>query len=396
MNKISILSLFVSCMLLPWSCHNNSEKNELAHDHHHDHSHEHGHDHGGHSHESEEEEDAINISPEKAEKLGIEATPINYENYSGSIKVTGEIIAPPSSRRVISATAPGIVTLPNSVSPGKKVGAGQLIASISSAEIAGGNVLSELGLRYDAAKREVERLTPLHEKGVVSTKEYNRAVTEMESARAALGNKQSSDGVIQVKAPVGGTLSSLYVGNGDYVEAGQVIGVIGDNSLLTLKADLPRRYHSKESQIRTAYIIPPCGDCPGFVIEDYNGKRLDGDISVKDSKSSFLPIYFTFNNPGSIEGSGYVDVYLKLDEKKNALVVPSESLVEEQGQWWLYVKLDEDCYEKRAVKPGNFGGDVVEIVSGLNPGEEVVTKGVTFVKLAENSGVIPEGHSHSH
>ena len=41
-------------------------------------------------------------------------------------------------------------------------------------------------------------------------------------------------------------------------------------------------------------------------------------------------------------------------------------------------------------------GHVVEIVSGITGGEKVVTEGAVFVKLASNSGAIPEGHSHNH
>ncbi len=36
----------------------------------------------------------------------------------------------------------------------------------------------------------------------------------------------------------------------------------------------------------------------------------------------------------------------------------------------------------------------IEIKSGLKPGDEVVTEGTTFVRLAETSGVVPEGHKH--
>lgn len=41
-------------------------------------------------------------------------------------------------------------------------------------------------------------------------------------------------------------------------------------------------------------------------------------------------------------------------------------------------------------------GRMIEIKSGLKPGDEVVTEGTVFVKLAETKGNAPEGHSHNH
>ena len=404
LKRILLILSFSLLIVLTYGCKAHSEKDELSHEHGHNHEHpqSHKHDtHEGHNHDDEEdededEEDYIIIDEHKAEKLGITADTIRYSPINGTIKVTGEIFAPPSSRRVITASAPGIISLSTNVAPGMKLNIGQQVATISGKNLSGGDITESLRISYEAAKRELERLTPLHEKGVISTKEYNAAKTEFDKAKASLGSNRLTEGHSIVSSPGAGTLASLYVGNGDYVEAGQIIGVIGDNSLLTLRADLPKRYHSKSELIKTAFVIPPCGDCPGFIIDDYNGRRLNGDIAVNEGYSGFLPVYFTFNNPGSIEGNGYVEAYLILNENHNALAVPTEALIEQQGQWFVFVKIDEDCYEKRAVSLGEESGDRVEIKTGLSDNEVVVTKGVTFVKLAESTGVAPEGHAHSH
>ena len=76
--------------------------------------------------------------------------------------------------------------------------------------------------------------------------------------------------------------------------------------------------------------------------------------------------------------------------------VPSTSLSEQQGQLFVFVQLDEDCFRKVPVQVGQSNGTDVEILSGLHEGERVVTEGTTFVRLAETSGVVPEGHSHTH
>ena len=56
----------------------------------------------------------------------------------------------------------------------------------------------------------------------------------------------------------------------------------------------------------------------------------------------------------------------------------------------------EDGYEKVPVAIGANNGIYVEILSGLEPGKEIVSEGTVFVRLAETSGNVPEGHSHNH
>ena len=76
--------------------------------------------------------------------------------------------------------------------------------------------------------------------------------------------------------------------------------------------------------------------------------------------------------------------------------IPTSALTEEQSVYYVYLKLDEECYKKQEVQIGTDNGLRTEILGGLNEGDEVVTRGVYQVKLASVSGAIPEGHTHNH
>jgi multidrug efflux pump subunit AcrA (membrane-fusion protein) len=77
------------------------------------------------------------------------------------------------------------------------------------------------------------------------------------------------------------------------------------------------------------------------------------------------------------------------------LSVPHTALTEEQGIYFVYVQLDEECYERREVKLGLDNGRDVQILSGVHAGERIVTQGAYHVRLASVSKAIP-GHSHEH
>ena len=113
-------------------------------------------------------------------------------------------------------------------------------------------------------------------------------------------------------------------------------------------------------------------------------------------QSGYIPVHFSFDNNGSAVPGAFVEVYLIGSTKPNTIVLPLEGITEQQGKHYVYVKLDDECYEKRLVTLGNSNGSEVEITSGLSRKDEVVTKGAVIVKLAESSGTVPEGHSHNH
>ena len=108
-----------------------------------------------------------------------------------------------------------------------------------------------------------------------------------------------------------------------------------------------------------------------------------------------MPVVFSFDNKVGLVSGAYVDVYLLLSDRQQALSVPLSAVTEEQGLYYIYVRLDEDCYMKREVTLGQSNGERVLVRSGLRSGETVVPKAALQVKLAGSATVIP-GHTHNH
>ena len=81
--------------------------------------------------------------------------------------------------------------------------------------------------------------------------------------------------------------------------------------------------------------------------------------------------------------------------RPNTLAVPRKAVVEEQGLFFVFVQLDEECYRKQEGKIGAQDGLRVEVLSGLKAGDQVVVEGAFQVKLAGASSAIP-AHSHNH
>jgi len=90
-----------------------------------------------------------------------------------------------------------------------------------------------------------------------------------------------------------------------------------------------------------------------------------------------------------------VEVYLKAGAFKNALTIPLSSLMEEQGNFYVFVQKDGETFLKRYITPGRNDGEQLEVLSGLESGERVVAQGAYRIKLASMSGTAP-AHNHNH
>lgn len=395
-----ILPLAAAMFLIGFgSCRH--EKNELGHHHHHGEAEEAA-EHATHDHDHEGEEaggeageghaDEIVLEPEKAARLGVVVTEVEPAQFSEVVTVSGELMSAPSAQSTVTARSAGIVNLSAAASPGSAVSRGQTIATISGQGMAGGDANESARVALAAAKRELDRVTPLHKDGIVSTRDYNAALMAYETAKAAAGNAVSAGSV--ATAPTSGTVTALLVNQGQYVDAGAPIAQIAASSALTLRANLPERMLSflpkvSGARFRTAYSKEV------FDISDFNGHRsADGGIAV--AQQGYFPVYFTLANNGTLSAGSFCEVYLTGAGREGVISVPVSALSEQQGKYFVYVQVHDDAYDKRPVQLGADAGDRVEILAGLEPGEKVVTSGTTFVRLAETSGAVPEGHSHNH
>lgn len=178
------------------------------------------------------------------------------------------------------------------------------------------------------------------------------------------------------------------------MSVGQPVATVSRNSRLLLRADVPQKYHSILPGVTTANFRPAYSE-DVFSLSELNGSRSSSADNVA-AQPGYIPVYFSFDNNGSVVPGSSAEVYLQSEPRDSVLVIPVSALTEQQGKLFAYVKLDDHGYEKRNVTIGVSDGKEAQLLSGIRDGETIVTEGVIFIKLAETSNVVPEGHSHNH
>jgi multidrug efflux pump subunit AcrA (membrane-fusion protein) len=109
-----------------------------------------------------------------------------------------------------------------------------------------------------------------------------------------------------------------------------------------------------------------------------------------------VSLIYEIDNPNqSLQTGLFANVYVDTEQKDRAIAVPESSLIEEEGSFFVFVHIAGETFEKRRVRTGIRDRGIIEITSGLNIGEHVVTVNPYQVKLASLSSEAP-AHGHEH
>ncbi|MDE6300659.1 MAG: efflux RND transporter periplasmic adaptor subunit [Muribaculaceae bacterium] len=381
--------------------HNHNHEHEHGHEGHEDHDHEgHHHDHEGRHHEHEDHDEekggepagVITLSTEVAERFGLTTGKAERRNLSAGITVGGTVSVSDRSISVVAAPVSGVVTLAGGIAVGSEVKRGSLVATVKPGMVAGGDPLRIAKVELDAAKTEFERVEALYADRLVTISEFNAARAAYEKAKAAYSAPAASG---KATAPASGVITAINVRTGEAVEAGQTILTLASDGAMTLTALLPAADYARMGMPRDARVsVPYSGQ--SVLLSSVGAAPASAANAVAAASGGYVPV--TFSVPASVglvPGTA-VEVYLIGASASDALTIPRKAVVEQQGSHSVYVRLDDDCYLQMPVALGGTDGEYVEVLSGLDGGEDVVVDGVTAVRLASMSGSVPAGHSHSH
>lgn len=231
----------------------------------------------------------------------------------------------------------------------------------------------QLKAAYDLAEQTYNRMTKLYQQGVISKQELDNARTNYEIAKA---NLSITDDSLRVKAPLSGYITQLNVKPTDNVSVGEPLFTV--SNLDQIEAQLWASSQEIE-QIKLGQ----------KVILNWNGTPIEGSVSqvsrIMDGTKKAFEVKAIFENKNMLLTSGITaDLTVETYRNNQAVKVQRKDLVTENGKHFVYV-VDNGIAVKREVTIGMEQGTFVEITSGLQPGELLITEGNKMV--ADNSKV---------
>jgi len=336
---------------------------------------------------------------------------------SPQIYSTGRVIASPANRALVAPPVGGIIESRSLPRIGERVMRGQLLATLlqtpTAAEaaqiriensrvdaerrrLAQGEI--EARARLNAAAAEADRAKRLLEKKAYSQRQFEVAEADRKAAEATLAGMQEQIKALQtapttsnyqVTAPISGTIVELKKAAGEEVHPGEPILEIVALDRVWVEApifekDLGRVTRSVDATFTTA----------AYPDKEFHG-RLINIGAVVDEQSRTAKVEFEVNNlAGELKLGMQANLRLSAGAKTTVLLVPKESVLDNEGKKIVYVLRSGEEFERRDVVLGDEFGDKIAILSGVKRGERVVTQGAYQLKLQELRPANAGAHTH--
>lgn len=272
----------------------------------------------------------------------------------------------------------------------------------SGQQVKEGDVLVELDTRqeraqlaaaqadYELAKITYNRQQQLVKEGVLARTEYDNALAQQKSTEAKVGEIKASIDRKTIRAPFSGVLGLRQVNLGQYLAAGQAIVSLQAMNPIYVNFGVPQQSTPQLKVGRGLKITSD--DLPGV---EFSG-RVTAIDSVVDQTTRNIQVQATLTNPGNRLRPGmFVQVRVSLGESRDVISLPASAINYAPYGDSVYVIADMQdpksgkTYKgvrQQFVNVEGSRGDQVAVVSGIKPGDEVVTSGV--FKLRNGASVV--------
>ena len=257
-------------------------------------------------------------------------------------------------------------------------------------------------------RRQYDLQKPLADRGFVSSKTFNdtkddlryqqqrleilkRSIAQTESLQSSqlqqlrlaanslngsMGIARNSLGQLNIRAPVTGQLSGFDIQLGQSLQQGERIGQIDSAGADKLQADVDEFYLGRVQVGQRA-----AADING---KTYNLKVAKVYPQVRNGQFQ-VDLLFDGAEPKGVQRGQTIQAKLTLGDSSRAVLIPNGAFFNDTGGNWVFV-VDKGgkSATKRTVQLGRRNADYIEVLSGLSPGERVIT--------SSYSGMVDKDH----
>ena len=347
------------------------------------------------------------------------------------ITSTGRVIPAQKNQAIVAPPVGGILSGGQLPRVGQQVKQGQTLAVLTqrptaaeSAQIAAGNaqlrieqsridgerrrliqVANEAQVRLNQAKIEYERAQRLYDRKAYSLRQLQAAEADYKAAQANLAAAAEQAKALEgsagriggigvstsytVGAPISGTVVKVSKAMGEQVAPGeQIVEII---NLDTVWVEAPIFEHDLSFLSHQAKPVFTTSAYPGV---EFSGKILDIGAVINEQSRAATVTFEVPNRDRTLRIGMQANVRLDAGEGADALIIPKEAVLDNEGKKIVYVLLSGEEFQRREVTIGDEYGNKVAVLTGLQPGDRVVTQGAYQIRLQELRPASAGAHTH--
>jgi Cu(I)/Ag(I) efflux system membrane fusion protein len=319
-----------------------------------------------------EDSSTITISPGKLQKTGVRSEPVERRTLNVPVRATGRIEFDPRRISIVSLRFEGFIESVEKFVEGDYVRKGQPLMRIY-----GPNV-SSAAAEYVAVLK-TRRGEAIEAAGIEAARLRLRNLGLDDNAIAAIAHARSVPHHILWRAPQDGHIFERTALNGMRAAPGDALFRIVDHSVVWVLADIAER--------DIALIAP--GQGVDVRPRAYPDRTFKGKVALiyphLNMETRTARVRVELPNPdGLLRGDMYADVEIAAGGNEKGLTVPESAIIDTGKRQVAIVDKGDGRFEPREVKIGRRGEGFVEIKSGVNENERVVTAANFLIDAESN------------
>lgn len=347
---------------------------------------------------------------------GLEVRPVELRSIPQILHVTGRLALNENRTWRVGAVTDGRVVDVNA-NPGDIVSAGQVLARMHTHEIHDARAMYRKALADLSAAKQNEayavkardrekRLYVLKAASLAQVENAEmllkasqtaslNAASEVERTRRHLvdfldvgaeDSKSADSDLIPIKSPASAIVLSRSVTPGTVVQPSTEAFVLSDLHYLWMIASVSEEYLPKlRIGMPVQVFVRAYGDHPFAAVIQHVGEVLDAT-----TRTVMVRIEIP-NQGGKLKPEMYAIGDIELGGSAPGMFIPESAPQEVNGQNSVFVRIDADHFQVRPIESGRSIEGALQVLQGLNPGDQVVTRGSFVLKSQLLKSSLSEG-----
>jgi cobalt-zinc-cadmium efflux system membrane fusion protein len=316
--------------------------------------------------------------------FNIQTQKIGTGDFNESSVLLATVTAAPQGRAVIQSPQAGkIVSL--RVTPGQRVGKGQVVAVIEQQVDAGTQISiisqsNSVNAEYEAAKAQYERLKAIED--IAAKKDITEAKARYESAKknkalfdANTGRNTGNTKAIILTSPVSGVVGTFNYAIGAVVSGGETLFEITNLEQVFVEAQV---FTADVAKMKSATAFTTTSNTDTAT---YKLKMVSTAQAVNTGNQSQKVVFELINPKGQFKIGENITVRMTGSSVVRQVVIPNEAIAEVNGKPAIFIKDKAEQYSISFIVKGESNDKFTIVTKGTEDGERIVTANVYQMKM---------------
>jgi Cu(I)/Ag(I) efflux system membrane fusion protein len=313
----------------------------------------------GMQHSTSDHSEMIALTAQEQLVAGIATQPVVPTDFQQSVTALGIVVVDESTVSVITAKVRGRIDKLYVRNPGEEIRAEQALYNLYSETLF-------------TEEQDLILLTQQHASSdLIAAAEQKLKLHGLTAQQIAVIEKQqSASGTVTVYSNTAGYLAELPAREGQYVEAGDVLFQLSSLDEVRANAQV---YPQEIAAFQAASEFEVTSESHQGTI--YEATKLY-DNPALDANSKILNVRLRVQNPDHLLRPGMMTTVSAVSKTEKLLTIPKTAVLTENGMSFTWVQEPDGMFSRRMISTGRENENVMEILSGLQKGDRVVTSGI--------------------